>query len=48
MVMLAAEIFDYAPSAGAEQCLLVLAETVEEVKHGIAPRRRFIDVITRG
>ncbi len=46
-LMLAAQVFDYAPSAGAEQRLLVLAKTVEKVEHGIAPRRRFLGVIVR-
>ena len=46
-LMLAAQVFDHAPSAGAEQRLLVLAETVQEVEHGIAPRRRIFGVIVR-
>ncbi len=37
-LVLAAEIFDYAPSAGAEQRLLVLAKAVEEVENGITSR----------
>src|SRR5450432_2451096 len=46
-LVLAAQVFNYAPSAGAEECLFVLTETVQEIQHRIAARRRSFGVIVR-
>ena len=42
---LPAQILDQAPSPGAEQCLLVLPEAMQKVKHRIAALLRVIGVI---
>ena len=46
-LVLAPQVLDYAPSPGAEQCLLVLSQAVEEVKHRVAPLRGILGVIVR-
>ena len=45
--MLAAKVFDQAPSPGVEQRLLVLSETVQEVENGKASLLCAVAVIVR-
>src|SRR6185369_9158928 len=43
--VLATKIVDDAPSAGTEKSLLILAEAMKEIQHGIAPRCGTIRVV---